>query len=153
MLTPGDPVPDLLLQRSDGSPFRLSELRGRYAVLFFYPKDGTPICTKEACSFRDSYEDFIALDTEVVGISDDDPASHERFAQRWGLPFLLLTDRDGAARKAFGIPAFLGILKGRSTFVVDPEGIVRAVTNDRFRAEVHVQQALSELRAQRAANG
>lgn len=151
MLTIGSPIPDLTLKGSDGRDIPLRSLRGRDTVLFFYPKDDTPICTKEACSFRDSYEDFIAMGAEVVGISDDDPASHRRFAQRWSLPFTLLTDEGGRARKAFGIGAFLGVLKGRATFVVDRDGIIRAVVNDRFRAQTHVQQALESLRAQRDA--
>ncbi|HEY0977559.1 MAG TPA: peroxiredoxin [Flavobacteriales bacterium] len=151
MLTIGSPIPDVTLKGPDGRDFPLRSLRGRETVLFFYPKDDSPICTKEACSFRDSYEDFLAMGAEVVGISDDDADSHRRFAQRWSLPFTLLTDEGGKARNAFGIGRFLGVLKGRATFVVDRDGIIRAVIDDRFRARAHVQQALESLRAQRAA--
>lgn len=148
MLKPGSLAPEVALDDQHGTPFRLSALRGRKnAVLFFYPKDETAICTKEACAFRDSYADFMATDTEVVGISDDDMASHRGFAQHWRLPFTLLSDVEGRARKAFGVGRWLGLLRGRATFVIDKQGVVRAVIEDRFNAERHVRDALAALRS------
>lgn len=147
MLKPGSLAPEVALADQHGTPFRLSALRGhKNAVLFFYPKDETAICTKEACAFRDSYADFMATDTEVVGISDDDTASHRGFAQHWRLPFTLLSDVEGRARKAFGVGRWLGLLRGRATFVIDKQGVVRAVIEDRFNAERHVRDALAALR-------
>lgn len=153
MLQQGSPAPEIALNDQDGRPFTLSSLRGsRNAVVFFYPKDGTSICTKEACAFRDSYADFMAQDTMVIGISDDDAASHRGFADHWRLPFTLLSDVHGTARKAYGVDRWLGLLRGRMTFVIDKRGIVCAVINDRFRAERHVQDALAALRDQRPAS-
>lgn len=147
MLKPGNQAPEVALDDQHGAPFRLSALRGRKnAVLFFYPKDETAICTKEACAFRDSYADFMAADTVVIGISDDDTASHRGFAQHWRLPFTLLSDVEGRARKAFGVGRWLGLLRGRATFVIDRQGVVRAVIDDRFNAERHVRDALAALR-------
>jgi thioredoxin-dependent peroxiredoxin len=149
MLKPGSPAPEVVLHDQHGRVFRLSLLHGsKNAVLFFYPKDETAICTKEACAFRDSYEAFVASDTVVIGISDDDVASHQGFAEHWRLPFTLLSDTDGRARKAFGVDRWLGLLRGRATFVIDKQGIIRAVVNDRFSAERHVNDALAAIRDQ-----
>lgn len=151
MLKPGSQAPEIALDDQDGRPFRLSDLRGRRnAVVFFYPKDDTAICTKEACGFRDRYADLTAHDTEVIGISDDGQASHRAFADRWRLPFTLLSDPEGRARKAYGVDRWLGLLRGRMTFVIDREGIVRAVIDDRFQADRHVQGALAAIRDQAA---
>lgn len=150
MLRPGQRPPDLVLTDAAGRRFRLADLRGlKHAVLFFYPKDNTLVCTREACAFRDRYEEFIAAGAVVVGISDDDAASHERFATRWDLPYPLLCDPRGRARKAFGVKDLLGLLKGRETFVVDRDGIVRLVVRDRLNAQAHVDRALEWLQAQR----
>lgn len=147
MLKPGSRAPEVVLNDQHGAAFRLSALHGhKNAVLFFYPRDETAICTKEACAFRDSYADFMAADTAVIGISDDDTASHHGFAQHWRLPFTLLSDVEGRARKAFGVGRWLGLLPGRATFVIDKQGIVRAVIDDRFNAERHVRDALAALR-------
>lgn len=148
----GRPAPDFELCDAQGLPHRLSSLRGRNVVLFFYPKDDTMICTKEACSFRDNLPDFQALDAEVIGISTDDAASHQRFAERWRLPYRLLSDPGGAVARTYGVRGFLWLLKGRSTFVIDREGTVRAVIEDPLRAERHVREALATLRDQRAAS-
>lgn len=127
---------------------RLSDRwRTHNVVLFFYPKDHTAICTKEACAFRDSYADFQQHDTDVIGISGDGAASHSAFARDHRLPFTLLTDAGGAARKAFRVPRFLGVFNGRVTFVIERGGRVRAAFNDRFGAESHVREALAALRS------
>lgn len=148
MLKPGDPVPEVNLEDQDGRPFELSSLRGKSpAVLYFYPKDDTPVCTKEACTFRDQHAEFIGLNAVVIGISDDDPASHKRFVEEHRLPFTLLSDVDGAAREAFGLKALFGF-KARATFVIDAEGIIRAVVEDRLNAKRHVREALAALHDQ-----
>jgi peroxiredoxin Q/BCP len=124
---------------------RLSDFRGRPVVVFFYPKDDTPGCTAEACSFRDRYEAFAEAGAEVVGISSDSPESHRRFAARHGLPFLLLSDADGAARSAYGVPRTLGLLPGRVTYVIDAQGVVRHIFNSQFRPARHIEEALGAL--------
>jgi thioredoxin-dependent peroxiredoxin len=145
MLKAGNPAPELELIDQHGKPFRLSQLRGKNVVLFFYPKADTSICTKEACSFRDHYEAFAAQDTEVVGISSDPQDAQFRFAQRWQLPFRLLCDTENRAAKAFGVSKWLGLMKNRVTFVIDRSGHVRSVIEARFEAERHVREALAAL--------
>lgn len=150
MLSPGRPAPDLELPTASGGTFSLRALRGvKHAVLFFYPKDNTLVCTREACAFRDRFEEFVAAGAVVVGISDDDERSHQRFASKWDLPYPLLIDAGGRARTAFGVRNILGLLKGRETFVIDRDGIVRHIVRDRFNAQAHVDEALEVLRAQR----
>lgn len=149
MLQIGDRAPEVQLADQHGSLFKLSALHGKSpVVLYFYPKDDTPVCTKEACTFRDQHAEFTGLDAVVVGISDDDVASHKRFAFEHHLPFTLLSDVDGAAREAFGLRALLGF-KARATFVIDTDGIIRAVVEDRLSAKRHVREALAALRDQR----
>jgi len=116
-------------------------------VLYFYPKDDTPGCTKEACSFRDQYQDFQDAGAEVIGVSSDPAASHEKFAAKYHLPFVLLADRSGAVRKQYGVPATFGLLPGRVTFVIDRQGIVRHVFNSQLQATRHVEEAIAALRA------
>ena len=130
-----------------GEQIDLADYRGQHpVVVFFYPKDGSAVCTKEACSFRDAYEDFTAAGAVVIGISRDSAARHQRFSERHGLPFLLVSDEDGAARSAFGVPQTLAILPGRVTYVIDREGIVRHVFSSQFAADRHVQEALEVVR-------
>ena len=149
MLKPGDRAPEVNLEDQDGRPFLLSSYRGKSpVVLFFYPKDDTPVCTKEACMFRDQHTEFTGLDAVVAGISDDGRASHKRFAEEHHLPYALLSDADGAVRAAFGLRALLGF-KPRATFVIDSEGIIRAVVVDRLNAGKHVRMALAALGDQR----
>jgi peroxiredoxin Q/BCP len=144
----GEPAPDFALESSDGESVRLSDFRGKAeVVLFFYPKDSTPGCTVEACSFRDSHEAFREVGAEVIGISSDSGPSHRRFADRHGLPFLLLSDPDGAVRARYGVPRTFGLLPGRVTFVIDREGIVRHAFSSQFRPSRHVDEALGILRS------
>jgi peroxiredoxin Q/BCP len=125
----------------------LSEFLGSKAVvLFFYPKDGTVVCTKEACSFRDAYEDFVQAGAVVIGVSSDSTENHRAFASGHRLPFILLADADGYLRKAFGVPKTLGIMPGRVTYVIDKEGIVRHVFSSQFAADRHVAEALAVVR-------
>jgi peroxiredoxin Q/BCP len=148
----GDEAPDFELLDRHGRAVRLRDFRGkRPVVLYFYPKDDTPGCTKEACSFRDHYEDFRNLGAEVIGISSDSPESHARFVDKYELPFCLLSDRQGLVRKTYGIPATLGLIPGRVTFVIDTTGVVRHVFNSQAQATRHVGEALETLRKLRGA--
>ena len=143
----GDKAPDFNAITTDGSTLKLSDLKGRHVVLYFYPKDDTPGCTKEACSFRDQYQDFQDAGAEVIGVSSDAEASHEKFAAKYRLPFVLLADRSGAVRKQYGVPATLGLLPGRVTFVIDRQGVVRHVFNSQLQATRHVEEAIAALRS------
>ena len=139
----GDQAPDFSLPKQDGTPVQLQELLQKAAVvLYFYPKDDTPGCTKEACSFRDSYEAFKDAGAEVVGISSQSAASHEAFAAKYRLPFTLLADEGGRVRRQFGVPSTLGLLPGRVTYVIDRKGVVRHVFNSQINATRHVTEAL-----------
>ena len=121
---------------------------GKPVVLFFYPADATPGCTKEACAFRDAYSDFVAAGAAVFGLSADDAASHAAFRAAHALPFPLLVDEGDAVRDAYGVPKdFFGALKGRQTYVVGTDGVVRFAFNNQFDAEGHVTRALAALRA------
>ncbi len=143
----GDPAPDLTLATHAGDDVSLADYRGKQAVvLFFYPKDGTPVCTKEACSFRDAYEDFVEAGAAVIGVSGDSASRHQAFAASHRLPFLLISDADGRVRRAFGVPKSMGLFPGRVTYVIDREGIVRHVFNSQFAAERHVSEALEVVR-------
>ena len=116
----GDKLPRLTLKDQEGENYHFSRLENTALVVFFYPKDFTPGCTKEACSFRDHYQEFQDLGAEVVGISTDNENSHKKFASKYKLPFVLLSDKEKRARKAFGVkPGLLGLLPGRETFVFD----------------------------------
>jgi thioredoxin-dependent peroxiredoxin len=138
----GDLAPDFTLPDQRGVPVRLGDLIGKKnVVLYFYPKDATPGCTAEARAFRDAYDTFIAADTEVIGVSSDSIKSHGRFAAKHDLPFILLSDRDGAVRKLYGVERWLGIVPGRVTYVIDRDGIVRTVYSSQLAATRHVQKA------------
>jgi len=144
----GDQAPDFQLTDQQGRTVRLGEFRGKKAVvLYFYPKDDTPGCTKEACAFRDQYQDFKDAGAEVIGVSSDSEASHAKFVAKHRLPFTLVADGDGGVRKRYGVPATLGLLPGRVTFVIDPQGTVRHVFNSQLQATQHVTEALETLRA------
>lgn len=143
----GDPAPDFTLPtQKKGEPFQLHALLGKSSiVLYFYPKDDTRGCTAEACSFRDSYEVFKEAGAEVVGVSSDSEESHEHFASKYQLPFILLSDRKGEIRKQYGVPTALGVLPGRVTYVIDKQGIVRHIFNDMLNAQKHVSEALRTI--------
>jgi thioredoxin-dependent peroxiredoxin len=144
----GDAAPDFAVQAHDGEQVRLSDYRGNHVVvLYFYPKDGTPVCTKEACTFRDAFEEFSRAGAVVIGVSGDRAERHRSFAEQQRLPFQLVSDRDGSLRKAYGVPKTLGILPGRVTYVIDKAGIVRHVFTALFSAERHVAEALKVVKA------
>jgi len=140
----GEPAPEFTLPSQIGdTPIRLSDFRGKQAVvLYFYPKDDTPGCTTEACSFRDHYEVLKSAGAEVVGVSSDDVHAHEAFAAKYRLPFTLLSDPDGSVRASYGVKRTLGLVDGRVTFVIDREGVVRHVFSSQIRPKKHVEEAL-----------
>lgn len=145
-ITAGQPAPDFTAPQTGGGEFRLSDLKGKSAVvLYFYPKDETPGCTAEACAFRDSYEIFHDAGAEVVGVSGDSVESHEQFAEHHELPFVLISDKGGAIRRLYGVKATLGIWPGRVTFVIDREGIVRHVFASQTDAVRHVEEAMRTI--------
>ncbi|MEM9164719.1 MAG: peroxiredoxin [Cyanobacteria bacterium P01_F01_bin.4] len=144
----GDTAPDFTLPNQAGESVSLSGFKGQKAlILYFYPKDDTPGCTTESCTFRDSYQDFLDAGAEVLGISSDSPESHQKFAAKHNLPFTLVSDTGSTVRKAYGVPATLGLLPGRVTYVIDKDGVVRHVFNSQFNPKKHVDEALSVLKS------
>lgn len=138
----GDKAPDFTLPSQMGDNVSLSEYFGKKnIVLYFYPKDETIGCTKEACSFRDSYDVFTKLGAEVLGVSEQGVESHKSFATHHNLPFILLSDEDNTVRKLYGVPATMGIIPGRVTYIIDVKGIVRHIFNSQYRPERHVEEA------------
>ena len=143
----GDLAPDFSLATADGTTIRLGDYRGKSeVVLFFYPKDDSPGCTAEACSFRDSYEDFLQAGAVVLGVSSDNADDHQAFAGKHRLPFPLLTDPKGSLRTLYGVPRTLGLIPGRVTYLIDREGVVRNVYSSQLRPVSHVKEALQALR-------
>ena len=143
----GDKAPDFKLSDQTGREISLADFRGQKAVvLYFYPKDETPGCTKEACSFRDSYEDFVKAGAEVIGVSGDSVDKHKSFAEHHRLPFTLLADDGNRLRKADGVTATLWILPGRVTYVIDREGVVRHIFSSQFKPKAHIEEALAILK-------
>jgi thioredoxin-dependent peroxiredoxin len=150
MIAEGSPAPDFELTSDAGERIRLSSLRGKPVVLFFYPKDDTPGCTKEACEFRDAYDEFRTRGAEVLGVSPDSEASHVKFKTKHELPFTLLADPEHEAAEAYGVwtersmygRKFMGIK--RSTFVIDAEGnVAKAMLG--IRPAGHAAQVLQSL--------
>ena len=144
MLKPGDAMPETTLVGAEG-PVKLRERIGKPMVVYFYPKDETYGCTKEACSFRDSYEDFVAAGADVIGISRDDATSHASFKQHHRLPFTLLSDPGGKVATAWGVKGF-GPIPGRVTFVFDKSGTCRHRFDSQIRIGKHVDEALSVVK-------
>jgi len=142
----GDDAPDFEMPAHDGTIFRLSEHRGKVVVLFFYPRNGTPLCTQEACAFRDHYEEFVAAGAAVVGVSSGGVEEHQAFASRHRLPFVLLADQNGELRKLYGVPKTLGIFPGRTTYVIDQQGKVRHIFSGQLAVDRHVGEALAIVR-------
>ncbi|GGA83187.1 peroxiredoxin [Flavobacterium palustre] len=145
-LKAGDIVPKFTAQDATGAVFESNSIIGKKAVIiYFYPKDDTPQCTAQACGFRDNYAEFVNLGVEVIGISSDDVNSHQQFIQKYNLPFLLLSDPDKAIRKLFGVPsAFLGLLPGRVTYLVDKYGMIQMVF-DSMLGMKHVKKMIEKL--------
>lgn len=145
----GDPAPDFALPDQDGRVRRLAEHRGRWLVLFFYPKDETPGCVAEVCGFRDHFAEFGALDADVLGVSHDSVETHKGFATRRRLPYPLLSDPKREAIRAYGASLAFDLYTRRKTVVIDPAGIVRGIYESNLHAEDHVPEALAIVRAGR----
>jgi peroxiredoxin Q/BCP len=142
----GSKAPNFTLPSQSGELVSFRDSLGeKPVVLFFYPKDDTPGCTKEACTFRDEYEQFSELDTEVIGISSDSVDSHKSFAKKHNLPFTLLSDKGEKVRRLYNVPNTFGLFPGRVTYVIDQEAIVRHVFSSQIGVERHVQEALEAL--------
>lgn len=139
-----DKCPLFEVALKDGSVFKINEFIGeKFLVIYFYPKDFTPGCSKEACSFRDNYEVFQSLNCEVIGISSDSDDSHEKFAERHQLPYVLLADKTKKIQKAFGVPKSLfGLLPGRVTYIIDKKGIIKGVYNSQIDPIGHITKAI-----------
>ncbi len=143
----GDKAPDFTLASQSGERVRLYDrLDGHVVVLYFYPKDETRGCTAEACAFRDSHEVFAEAGAEVIGVSSDSAGKHAAFADHHKLPFTLLSDEGGRVRKSYGVPALLGLIPGRVTYVIDRSGTVRHVFNSMINIGQHVGDALAVVR-------
>jgi peroxiredoxin Q/BCP len=143
-LKPGQKVPVFSLPDQYGKNFDIrSLLTKKLIVIYFYPKDETAGCTKQACAFRDHYQDFVDAGAEVIGISSDSEESHGSFADHHNLPFILLSDKKNEVRSQFGVPAdLLGLLPGRVTYIIDKQGIIRHIFNSQMRIDKHIAESL-----------
>lgn len=145
----GDKCPIFSLPNQAGEVVNISDYLGKQKlVLFFYPKDDTPGCTKEACEFRDRYADFLDLGCSVFGISSDSESSHVGFIQKHSLPYSLLADKQKIVRKLFGVPGNLfGLIPGRVTYIIDEQGIVIGIFNSQLDPIGHIDAALKLFQA------
>ena len=141
----GDKLPSFKAAKQDGTAFESASIQHKPVVIYFYPKDFTPGCTTQACSFRDAYQDFQDLGAEVIGVSGDSATSHQNFQQKYKLPFILLSDTDRKLRRLFGVPtALFGLLPGRVTYVFDAKGHCIYVF-DSISAKNHIERALKAI--------
>lgn len=151
MLKIGDKAPNFTLQDKNGNSVSLSDFLGKKVVVYFYPKDNTPGCTRQACAFASNYEKFNAFDVTVIGISKDSVASHQKFAEKYGLPFILLSDPELDAIKAFGVwqekknygKTIMGVV--RSTFIIDENGIIEHVM-PKVKPDTNAEEILEILK-------
>ena len=150
MLSIGTQAPDFTLPDKDGNPVTLSELRGRRVVLYFYPKDNTPGCTRQACAFAANLTEFEKRGITVIGISKDSIASHQKFAEKYNLPFILLSDPDRVAIEAYGVwqekkmAGKVGMGVVRTTFLIDEDGVITAVM-PKVKPDTNAQDVLAML--------
>jgi thioredoxin-dependent peroxiredoxin len=152
MIEAGQPAPDFTLSDQDGQTITLSQFRGTPVVLYFYPKDDTPGCTKQACAFRDARVDYEAAGAKVIGVSPDNPASHRKFTDKYQLSFTLVADPEKRACQDYGVwkeksmygKKSMGV--ERTTFVIDAAGIVRKVF-PRVKVDGHADQVLGAIKA------
>jgi len=143
----GEAVPKFSLKNQHGELISIENFIGKSFVIYFYPKDDTPGCTVEACAFRDAFEDFQNLGAAVIGISGDSPEAHQKFAKKYALPFVLLSDPKNEVRSLFGVPKSLfGLLPGRVTYIVDEMGKVKHIFGGQFQARKHVREAMTSLK-------
>ncbi|MFZ1029608.1 MAG: peroxiredoxin [Limnoraphis robusta] len=138
----GTDAPEFTAKDSDGNTVSLADFQGKIVVLYFYPKDDTPGCTKQAQSFRDNFADYQSKDMVVLGVSMDDEASHKAFAEKYGLPFTLLADPDGTITKAYDVDG--GGYAKRVTYIINAEGRIDYV-DDKVNTQSHAQDILARL--------
>ena len=151
MIEVGMKAPEFTLNDKDGNEVRLSDFLGRKVVLYFYPKDNTPGCSRQACAFAGAYEAFKAKDIAVIGVSKDSVASHQRFAEKYGLPFVLLSDPEREAIEAYGVwqekknygKVSFGVV--RTTFIIDENGLIAAVM-PKVKPDTNAQEVLEMLK-------
>ncbi|EIE24468.1 alkyl hydroperoxide reductase/ thiol specific antioxidant/ Mal allergen [Coccomyxa subellipsoidea C-169] len=145
----GDKAPDFSLKDQSGKTVKLSSYQGIFGkpvVLYFYPADASPGCTKQAKAFTDAIGEFKKAGATVVGVSGDDVESHQKFKSELGIPFQLLADEGNEVRKTYGVKKdLLGLLEGRQTYVIGKDGIVKLVFNNQWEPEKHVDEALKAL--------
>ena len=152
MLQEKIPAPDFTLNDKDGNKVSLSDFRGKKVVLYFYPKDNTPGCTRQACAFAAAYNDFRSADIQVIGISKDSEASHRKFAEKYGLPFILLSDPELKAIQAYGVwqekknygKVSMGVV--RSTFIIDEKGFIEKVM-PKVKPDTNAAEILAYLKS------
>jgi len=145
-LHPGDQLPHFILNDENHQPVNIASIKGKFLILYFYPKDDTPGCVKEACSFRDSFHDLVEAGAVVYGVSSDKPDSHAQFKAKYHLPFSLLSDNAGELRKLLGVPSDLfGLLPGRVTYIFDPNGRLVKEFKSQLSPEKHVKEALKVI--------
>lgn len=150
MLKQGMPAPDFNLKDKDGNKVCLSDFKGKKIVLYFYPKDNTPGCTRQACAFAGAYSEFVKKDIVVIGISKDSVASHQKFAEKYSLPFILLSDPELDAIKAYGVwqekkmcgKVSMGVV--RTTFIIDEEGNIERIMNN-VKPDTNAEEILGAL--------
>ncbi|WP_304130369.1 thioredoxin-dependent thiol peroxidase [Ignavibacterium album] len=151
MIEEGKKAPDFTLPDQDGNKVKLSDFKGRYIVLYFYPKDDTPGCTKEACSFRDTFPEFNNVDAVILGVSPDSVSSHKKFAEKYKLPFRLLADEDKKVIEKYGVwkeksmygKKYMGV--ERTTFVIGPDGRIKKIF-PKVKVDNHHQEVLEALK-------
>jgi peroxiredoxin Q/BCP len=143
----GEAAPDFRLQDQDEKWHSLEQYRGKWVALYFYPKDDTPGCTKEACAFRDNIFAFDEIGATIIGVSLDDTASHKEFAEKYSLPFTILSDTDGSTAEAYGVLKSMGTFRfaERQSFIIDPDGTVRK-HYPKVDAEKHSEEVLADLK-------
>lgn len=143
----GDTIPHFKAKDTHGHDFDSFEIVGKVpVVIYFYPKDDTPGCTAQACSFRDQYEDFKDLGVEIIGVSSDSIASHQKFAKQYKLPFKLLSDSEKSIRNLFGVSSgIFGLLPGRVTYIADKNGVVVSIL-DNMMATQHIPKSLEAIK-------
>ena len=143
----GDSVPSFKILNQEGVLIDIKQFLGEPLVIYFYPKDDTPGCTKEACAFRDEYHRFADAKVAVFGISEDSVASHKKFKIKYNLPFDLLYDENNKIRKDFGVPRDLfGLIPGRVTYIVDNQGFIRHIFNSQINMKKHVEESIRILK-------
>ncbi len=151
MLEVGTKAPDFTLNDKDSAPVSLSDFRGKRVVLYFYPKDNTPGCTRQACAFAGAYEGFKEANAVVIGISKDSAASHQKFAEKYALPFILLSDPERTAIEAYGVwqekknygKVSMGVV--RSTYVIDEKGMIEKVM-PKVKPDTNAEEILTYLK-------